>query len=158
LPTISVNERGRLAFLAYKNWQQAKGNELPNWEALPLHIRQAWITDTDNLRPWKAEGRPCRTKAKRPSYSRRSAKPGFVYFIRADDGLVKIGIAKDPASRLRNMQTGSAAVLRIIAVHACDSPAAVEAGLHRQFAHLRQHGEWFSPTPELLMFIASLDQ
>ena len=27
---------------------------------------------------------------------------------------------------------------------------------HKRFAHLRQHGEWFTPAPELLEFIKEL--
>lgn len=32
----------------------------------------------------------------------------------------------------------------------------LEQFLHRRFAVMREHGEWFSPAPELLGFIAEL--
>jgi pyridoxal biosynthesis lyase PdxS len=79
-----------------------------------------------------------------------------VYFIRVgDDGPIKIGRTNgNPLARLAALQISSPFELRIIATIA---PAGVmiENGLHRLFSHLHIRGEWFSPEPELLEYIAT---
>ena len=73
------------------------------------------------------------------------------YFIQSScaDGLIKIGRSTDVQSRMAALATGSAAPLRLLAVIHRD----VESTLHRKFAHLRRHGEWFAPHQDLLDFI-----
>lgn len=72
-----------------------------------------------------------------------------VYFIRAgEDGPVKIGVAKDAAKRLAALQTASHVPLKIIRL--VRGGRDVEAALHVQFAHLRQHGEWFGFSEAML--------
>ena len=75
-------------------------------------------------------------------------KKPLLYLIgyrEADINHIKIGIAVDPARRLRQLQTGNAhrlAVLRLI-----DSPVnakRMERALHRQFKEYRTSGEWFA--------------
>jgi DNA-directed RNA polymerase subunit RPC12/RpoP len=79
----------------------------------------------------------------------------WVYFIEAV-GLnkIKIGTSEDPEKRLRELATGSAVQLRIIARMPGDLE--MERTLHRQFEHLRFDREWFHATKELLTFIAGL--
>lgn len=90
------------------------------------------------LRPDKVTARPDRRR---------------VYFVQpAAGGLVKIGVAADVKSRLATLQTGSPVPLRVLAVLPGGGQAA-EAELHERFAHLRSHGEWFEPAPELLAYI-----
>lgn len=69
------------------------------------------------------------------------SKPTFVYFIQADAGAVKIGRAKDPESRLRQLQTGSPDKLQML--HVVPGDAELEASLHRRFGTVRIRGEWF---------------
>ena len=82
----------------------------------------------------------------------RKAHPGWrtprvvdvrkVYFIAADrSGLVKIGVARDPAARLRQIAGMSPEPLRIAMV--IDGGEAKEKELHREFSEHRSHGEWF---------------
>ena len=68
---------------------------------------------------------------------------GWVYFIAASDlNLVKIGTCRDaPGKRLAALQTGSPALLDLIS--AIPGDRALEQRLHRAFADLREHGEWF---------------
>lgn len=77
-----------------------------------------------------------------------------VYVIQARGrAAVKIGYAKDIAKRLRQLQTGSPAKLKLIAVIPGDRD--VERGLHDRFADHRLHGEWFHKSaPGLLDLIA----
>lgn len=72
-----------------------------------------------------------------------------VYFIRAGaEGLVKIGHAHDPEKRRRDLQTGSAEPLKIIRV--IEGGHKIEAWLQQHFAALRQRGEWFTYSDEML--------
>lgn len=77
-----------------------------------------------------------------------------VYFIQAgENGPIKIGVAANPQSRVRELQTGSPATLYLIGV----VPRAGFAGeldLHHRFATDWMNGEWFRATPELLAYIA----
>jgi hypothetical protein len=67
----------------------------------------------------------------------------YVYVLRAPDGTSKIGIAGDPAQRLRELQTGSPVILRLVGT--IPGGLALERLLHRRFAAHRLHGEFFSP-------------
>jgi DNA-binding transcriptional regulator YdaS (Cro superfamily) len=72
-----------------------------------------------------------------------------VYFIQAGEGgPVKIGWAVDPVSRLRELQCGNHAELRLLR----ELPGSIteERVLHRAFSHLRIRGEWFSFDPKML--------
>lgn len=75
-----------------------------------------------------------------------------VYFISAPmSGLIKIGVAGNPQSRLRELSTMSPEPLHLIGTTTGGQPC--ERALHRRFEHLRSHGEWFREAPELLDFI-----
>jgi hypothetical protein len=81
----------------------------------------------------------------------------YVYVLRAPDGTSKIGIAGDPAQRLRDLQTGSPVVLKLVGV--MPGGLSLERLLHRRFAAHRLHGEWFSPAiqDDLDQLLAVLD-
>jgi hypothetical protein len=87
---------------------------------------------------------------------RREEKPVLagVYFIRADQE-VKIGMSNNVHQRMKALSTMSPVPLELLAVVA--GAHLEEAQLHRKFAHLRMHGEWFRAEPELLDFIESLN-
>ena len=80
----------------------------------------------------------------------------MIYYIACSSTMrVKIGYTgKDVDARLRALQTGSAAPLRLIAVHVGDK--AEEARLHEKFAAHRVHGEWFEICEELFDHICSV--
>lgn len=75
-----------------------------------------------------------------------------VYFIEAENGLIKIGVAASPKERMRTLRTMSPVSLRLVLVLP-GLGAAGEADLHRRFAEHRSHGEWFRPAPELVAYI-----
>lgn len=80
----------------------------------------------------------------------------MVYFAQAlDGGPIKIGYATDPSSRLSRLQTSSPAPLRLI--RSLPGERETEAALHRRFAHLRVHREWFRADDELIRFIAEFE-
>lgn len=76
-----------------------------------------------------------------------------VYFVQAGaDGPIKIGFATDVRRRLTNMQTASAAELRLLA--AIEGDQDHEAALHARLAPLRVRGEWFRDDPVLRAVMA----
>ena len=75
-----------------------------------------------------------------------------VYFIRAGQGAIKIGIARDPRKRLLELQVGTSDELRIL--HTIPGTEDTERALHERFAHLRLRGEWFRAGFDLVRFIA----
>lgn len=72
---------------------------------------------------------------------------GFVYFIRRER-LIKIGYSTSPEHRARDL---GGIVLATI-----PGDFKAEKQIHRQFAHLRQNGEWFSPGEDLIGYINCL--
>lgn len=73
--------------------------------------------------------------------------PG-VYFIHSETtGLVKIGVATNIAARFSSIVTMSPVPLSLVGYHLGD--ARREIGLHRLYAALRSHGEWFKVTSEI---------
>jgi len=70
----------------------------------------------------------------------------YVYFIQKGRGNFKIGVSKDPETRLRELQTANSGELHIIAKIVCDSRMQAldtEHYLHTKLAPFRLKGEWF---------------
>src|SRR4051812_45704665 len=76
-----------------------------------------------------------------------------VYFIQAENGLVKIGFTKSGVKkRLAQLRTGGSSPMAIRGT--MDGDKATEAEIHRRFRDFRSHGEWFRCGPEIDQFIA----
>lgn len=74
-----------------------------------------------------------------------------VYFIQADNGLVKIGVSANLESRLATLQAMSPIPLTLCAwMHGGFS---LEQTLHDRFADCHSHGEWFKPNRDLEAYI-----
>lgn len=79
-----------------------------------------------------------------------------VYFIQARTiGLVKIGLARDANSRMKELQIGCPDELVMLGWIEHPRPSAFEAALHRTFSKLRVRGEWYLPDPAILELIAN---
>jgi hypothetical protein len=66
-----------------------------------------------------------------------------LYLIQArNTGSIKIGVAKDCHSRLKQLQTGNAAELRLI--HYFIGYGNLERPLHKELKRFKEKGEWFS--------------
>jgi len=92
---------------------------------------------------------------------RASGDAQHVYFIKA--GLrVKIGFSNHPDMRLKAIRAGHCKAPRgldtskakLLAIEPGGRDR--EAELHQQFAHLREAGEWFRRSPDLLSYIDSI--
>lgn len=72
---------------------------------------------------------------------------GFIYFVRAENGLIKIGWAKNPKRRFSSLCSGSPVALELLAFR----PGSLddEAARHARFAADRVRGEWFRLSQEL---------
>lgn len=85
------------------------------------------------------------------------AQPPVIYFVQGTlVPLIKIGFASNIYARFKAMQVGSPDKLRVILL--LNSEDGLEESIHRRFAYLRQHGEWFSPEKELLDYIEDLKE
>lgn len=72
----------------------------------------------------------------------RGESLGWVYVIEAgENGNIKIGWAKNPALRMKQLQTGSHAELDLVGV--IPGTRFLEADIHRRLAECRLVGEWF---------------
>ncbi len=80
----------------------------------------------------------------------------LVYFVQVGaSGPVKIGIARDPAARLANLQTAHHETLEMRAITV--GGAEQEVAYHRLFAEHRLRGEWFNPHANILAEIDRLN-
>lgn len=74
-----------------------------------------------------------------------------VYYIQRADGLIKIGVTGNLATRLRALKVGPDDLPVVLATHLGGVRA--ETAAHALFKGCRVAGEWFSPVPELLAHI-----
>lgn len=78
-----------------------------------------------------------------------SRPESWVYFIQAgDSGDIKIGLARDVAKRMSDIQNGCPHELRLLVAVPGDKD--VELAFHREFRQWRVRREWFAPSQELL--------
>lgn len=80
-----------------------------------------------------------------------------IYFMRAgNDGPIKIGYSNDAKKRLKVLGTGSHSRLHLLSV--VPGGVSLERDFHERFSKDRMHGEWFSPSQDLVKFISTLPQ
>jgi hypothetical protein len=81
-----------------------------------------------------------------------NAEPTHVYFLQPiGGGNIKIGSTSKPMQRLTTMLCWSPVPLMMVGSIA--GSRVHESQLHKKFAHLRLHSEWFRPEPELMTYI-----
>ena len=74
----------------------------------------------------------------------------MIYLIQAGEGgPVKIGVAKNPMERLRELQVGHSEKLVLIDCIDAFYSYENEQNLHHELEHLRIRGEWFQPEKEV---------
>lgn len=79
-----------------------------------------------------------------------------VYFIGASNGPIKIGLSRDPVTRLARLSTSSPVALTLLAWNF--GGRSTEADYHHRFNLHRLNGEWFNPHPEILAEIDRLSR
>lgn len=96
----------------------------------------------EDVQPTPEQPSPANTPPRSPKQKATGTTP-HTYLVAADGThLVKIGIAKDPMRRLRELQTGQPMDLRLLWSIAED----YERDLHVHFDAYRVRGEWFDLT------------
>ena len=80
---------------------------------------------------------------------------GYIYFIQADNGLIKIGFSGDPKRRLKGLKTMCPIGLELLAVF--EGSTGEEEKLHERFKKHRVHGEWFKPRKIILKYINEIN-
>ena len=84
-------------------------------------------------------------------------RPGYVYFIlQPSSALVKIGRTRSLRTRLRTLQYENGGALEVLVCLSVFDHYACERWLHRCFAHLCDHGEWFHRDEYLDYFVEAL--
>ena len=81
---------------------------------------------------------------------------GWVYFIEAENGLVKIGRSDNLKTRFSDLLTMSPVRLYLRHSVCATNYVKAESWLHSQFAAKRDHGEWFALSSEELEWAKSL--
>lgn len=69
---------------------------------------------------------------------------GYVYLVRAENGLVKIGLTKDVRNRMMALQPSSPTPLEVIHVIQAMNCHRLERHLHKWHRKKRVRGEWFA--------------
>jgi Meiotically up-regulated gene 113 len=108
----------------------------------------------DQLRPVPSRDTPFDTQApdQLAFWSRHLPGTRFVYFIQAGDtGPVKIGLANEPETRTRTLQTGNHRELHLR--HVIPGDEGIERQLHDRFREARIRGEWFGGAAYLAMIL-----
>ncbi len=78
-------------------------------------------------------------------------KSNILYFIQAENGLIKIGVCFDAA--LRFSQLSRISPIKLTLLGSIPGNLSKEKEIHTKFKNLNSHGEWFRPDKELLGFI-----
>lgn len=73
----------------------------------------------------------------------RRSERGYVYVVRADNGLVKIGMALNWHLRIQQLNSALPYELEVLHVVECDEPRRLERTLHERYAEKRVRREWF---------------
>jgi len=84
-----------------------------------------------------------------------NTKDGCVYFLLGRKSKrLKIGHSFHVPSRVKALQSSSPEEL--VVIKTIPGSQQLETRLHKKFAHLRLHGEWFRATTEIMEYIQSL--
>ncbi len=92
---------------------------------------------------------------KSESYLEGYKEAEIVYFMQADNGLIKIG-KSSPVNikrRLQGLRAGSPCSLKLL--YCFSGTKGTEKQLHFALADYRKHGEWFSPGLRLINMLPS---
>lgn len=70
----------------------------------------------------------------------------YIYLVRAENGLIKIGYSEDVQRRFNLLNTSSPVALELLWFLKSARARAIEAKLHNLYASKRIRGEWFALT------------
>ena len=67
----------------------------------------------------------------------------FIYLIKQDPNLYKIGVSKDPENRCKSLQTANGVLLELVKKIPVKHDYRTERALHNYFSSKKTIGEWF---------------
>lgn len=87
---------------------------------------------------------------------KKRCRRGYVYLIKADNGMYKIGKTQNLNRRI--FEFGVKIPMRTELLHSFESDdyTAAEDALHRKYAEFRDHGEWFALTESCVSEICAI--
>lgn len=91
-----------------------------------------------------------------PDKPKRKPVAGHVYLIRAENGLYKIGKAKNLTARMKPFSVEFPMKWELVHTFASDDYSIAEGALHNMFDDRRAVGEWFKLLPEDVVYIKSI--
>jgi hypothetical protein len=82
------------------------------------------------------------------AYGELGVKPdvGYIYILKAANGLYKIGKTQNLNSRIKTIRTASPVKIEVYRVFQSTEYSKIEIHLHRLFSDFREIGEWFRLT------------
>lgn len=89
---------------------------------------------------------------------RGKSKAGYVYILRGERGLYKIGRSRAPVTRASQLAGQVPFVVEVVHVIACDNAREAEAVLHARYDGDRERGEWFHLSSEAAEAISELGE
>ena len=123
------------------------------------HVVRGFLRDPDYMN-FVDPNNKARNYLVRRGYKFEGVPPktaGFVYLLRADNGLYKIGVSIDPSKRLKGLRTGSPDKLVLIHTIKTDSAYGAERAFHKRYEHKRVRAEWFALDEKDVTFIRSIE-
>ena len=81
---------------------------------------------------------------------------GYVYLMRADNGVYKIGTSKNVEQRLSGLRGESAIGIVVIHYFACRDARKIEKNLHKKYRKQRDHHEWFTLDSDEVKWFTSI--
>lgn len=88
----------------------------------------------------------------------RYANFGYVYLVKADNGLWKIGHSVEPVRRISGLGVLLPYELTIDHLIICLDRIAAESAMHKRYAHCRVRGEWFALTDQDIADIKAIKE
>ena len=95
-------------------------------------------------------------QAEKESQKRNKKEAGNVYLILAENGLYKIGKAKNVSSRIQPFSVHFPMKWDLVHSFQSDSYSKAEAKLHEMFVDKRDVGEWFKLSPADVEYITAI--
>lgn len=142
--TSKLTGKQKAFIVAYvaNGFNGAKAATIAGYAAASSHIEASRLLNIAAIRDAVAEATQKQMGAVAPIPPKRM--PCFLYLMRAENGLIKIGIAANPQKRLGEINVGSP--IEVVLLHAFPDVLArtSETEFHRLFASKRVKGEWFS--------------
>ena len=71
-------------------------------------------------------------------------RSGYIYFVMADNGLVKIGRTKNIERRMDELTFTSPIGMTLLSYFATTDYIKAEMRMHHKYRAKRKHGEWFA--------------